>query len=855
MKSSGEGHGGNLRKLSIDSGIDENDILDFSANINPLGFPEWLRPLISSRVSDITKYPDPYCEELTTAVAEKYGAGEEAVVAGNGATEILYAIPGIGNFDKAVVPEPAYIDYRRLAEKAGLDVATVQMCEEDDFTLDYQALESTIGVNDLVIIGHPNNPTGRTVDAVAIRDIALRKPDSLFVVDESFGGFVENFESLAVDRPANVIVVISLTKLFAIPGLRLGVALADEAIATRLRDQVMPWSVNVLAQAVGVEAMKDDGYVSRAWKHVAHWRGNLMADLETIDALKVFESDANYLLLKINQPGMTAGELAKLTLKDGVAIRVCENYTGLDDKFFRVAVRNGKENEKLVASLRKIFKAPAGKKRAKKKPAIMIQGVSSDSGKSVINAALCRILKQDGYDVAPFKAQNMALNSYVTINGEEIGRAQVTQAQACGLEPDTRMNPILLKPNSDTGSQVVVMGKPVGAMNVSEYIDYQKEGFKIVKRAYDDLSADHDVIIMEGAGSPGEMNLKKRDIVNMRMARYADAKVLIVGDIDRGGVFASFVGIMETLNEWERKLTAGFIINKFRGDASLLDAAIEYVDRACGKPTLGVVPFIRPIGLPEEDRAVAPTYGGKNGGDSVTVAILKLRHVSNFTDFDPLAMERDVAIVEAYGPDDLDDVDCVIIPGSKNVIGDIEHIYENGVVEKLKEIAGNGKTEIVGICGGYQMMGEVITDPHGIESNRGSIEGIGILPLKTTIEKEKTLARVQAVHAESDLAVHGYEIHHGVTEYGAAKPVVTDSSGAALGVGSDDGRNWGSYIHGIFNDDKFRRWFIDKLRVRKGFAALGKSAVRYDIDKALDDLADTVRGNIDMDKIYQIIDS
>ena len=420
--------------------------------------------------------------------------------------------------------------------------------------------------------------------------------------------------------------------------------------------------MNNFAQAVGVEAMRDAEYVPKTKKLVTQWRRNLYDELESINGLKIFESDANFILAKIDRPGMTADHLAKLTLKDGVAIRVCKNFAGLDNRFFRVAVRSDNENEVLIRALRKAFGVPAKQKRARKKPALMIQGVSSDSGKSVLTAAFCRIMKQDGYDVAPFKSQNMALNSYVTISGEEIGRAQVTQAQACGLEPDTRMNPILLKPNSDTGAQVIVMGKPVGAMDVAEYFDYKTEGFKTVKQAYDSLSAEHDIIIMEGAGSPGEMNLKDRDIVNMPMARYAEAKVLIVGDIDRGGVFASFIGTMETLAEWERALTTGFIINKFRGDQSLLDSAIEYVERACGQPTLGVVPYIHNLGLPEEDRAVAPIFGtGNKDGTTVTIAILKLRHVSNFTDFDPLAMENDVNVIEAYNAEDLDDVDCVII--------------------------------------------------------------------------------------------------------------------------------------------------------------------------------------------------
>ncbi|MDH5636907.1 MAG: cobyric acid synthase [Nitrospinota bacterium] len=486
-------------------------------------------------------------------------------------------------------------------------------------------------------------------------------------------------------------------------------------------------------------------------------------------------------------------------------------------------------------------------------PAIMFQGVSSDSGKTVLAAAMCRIMKQDGHDVAPFKAQNMALNSYVTLDGREIGRAQVTQAQACGLEPDTRMNPVLLKPNSDIGSQVILLGKPVGSMTAREYYGFKNKAFETVKQAYDSLSAEHGAMVIEGAGSPGEMNLKRHDIVNMRMAEYACASVVIVGDIDRGGVFASFVGIMETLAEWERRLTTGFIVNKFRGDKSLLDDALDYTLRHTGMPTYGVVPYIHELGLPEEDQAAVHSYGGEWNGAKVRVAVARLRHVSNFTDFDPLMMEPDVEVKAVTRPEELEGADVVIIPGSKNVIGDLAVLKQSGLFDKIKTMAANGAAPVVGICGGFQMLGETIRDPHRIESDGGEAIGLGLLPVATELLPDKTLKRASGTHVESGLKVSGYEIHHGVTAGEGGRPALLGDDGSLLGAASADGRAWGTYLHGVFNDDRFRRWFINQLRERKGEEPLGEPRIRYDMDTSLDRLADVVRSNMDIGALYKLM--
>ncbi|MCL5103904.1 MAG: cobyric acid synthase, partial [Armatimonadetes bacterium] len=604
------GHGGNLSRLAETSGRPIEKIVDFSANINPLGPPEWLRPVISSRVSSLVHYPDPDCTELTAAAVERYGVPAKEILFGNGSSEIIHCLPRIIGAERAVIPAPTYSDYALASELAGLSVEKLSMSEDQGFALDLSGLESRLKGNEMVFIGQPNNPTGLTVDANHLRELAMRYRDTTFVIDEAFADFVDGFDSMTVERPANVVVLCSLTKFYAIPGLRLGCAIADRKVVERAKELAPPWSVNTLAQAVGAMALLDKEYATRTREFVRAQRERLIRDLQGIPGISVYEGKANFLLVKLTRAYIDTPELSKHLLREGIAIRVCDNFDGLDSRFFRVAVRTEGENALLITSLRSAmcredeapaelrlfggarltrrFALPRGHLRT---PAIMFQGTSSNAGKSVLTAALCRILLQDGYSVAPFKAQNMSLNSYVTRDGGEMGRAQVVQAQACRIDPDVRMNPILLKPNSDTGSQIIVRGKPVGNMDFGEYTRFKPMPFEKAKECYDSLASEYDVIVIEGAGSPGEVNLKSRDIVNMNMARYADAPVLLVGDIDRGGVYASFVGTMEVLTEWERALVAGFVVNRFRGTAKLLDDAHDYVLRHTHRPVLGVVPY------------------------------------------------------------------------------------------------------------------------------------------------------------------------------------------------------------------------------------------------------------------------
>lgn len=852
MTQTGFPHGGNLRGLAEAAGIPAGEILDFSANINPLGPPEWMRRVVSAQLSSTAHYPDPHCTELLTAAATHYRVAGDEIAAGNGSSELLYAIPRVISCRRAVIAVPCYSDYRRAAEQAGFDVHAVRLNAPESFPIDFDRLAGAIeeqGGAGLVVLGQPNNPTGRCFGAAGLRTLATRFPESWFVIDEAFADFVDGLDRLTEGRPPNVIVLLSATKNWAIPGLRLGFAVADRAVVERLRAALPPWSVNSLAQAVGCVALGDAAYLERSRRQVAAWRGELSGWLSQTRGLRVFPGEANFLLVRSE----TAGLPARL-LRRGIAVRDCSNFEGLDASYFRVAVRTSEENARLANAISdELTGAPAIQVR-RRTPAIMFQGTSSNAGKSVLAAGLCRVLLQDGFRVAPFKAQNMSLNSYVTADGLEMGRAQVVQAQACRLDPDVRMNPILLKPNTDTGSQIILRGRPVGNMEALDYFGYKAAAFEEVKRCYGELAAEHDAVVLEGAGSPAEVNLRKHDIVNMAMAHHAAAPVLLVGDIDRGGVYAAFVGCMEVFTERERACVAGFVVNKFRGKQSLLGDANDYVLAHTGKPVLGVVPYLRDLGLPEED-SVSFKQGAfderRNVGERVEIAIIDLPHISNFTDFDALRVEPDVGVRVVRSAAELGAPAAIVLPGSKNVPGDLRHLVQTGLAGAIAEAARSGAVEIVGICGGLQMLGETVTDPHRLESDGGDVKGLALLPVTTTLERDKTLRRITAIHMASGLEVAGYEIHHGQTTAAGVRHALAASGGEPMGARSENGMIWGCYLHGLFDADPFRRWFIDRLRARRGMEPVGRVLAHYDIEPALDRLAATLRACLPVEALYR----
>lgn len=497
-----------------------------------------------------------------------------------------------------------------------------------------------------------------------------------------------------------------------------------------------------------------------------------------------------------------------------------------------------------------------------KAKALQICGTGSGVGKSVMVSALCRIFLQDGYRVCPFKAQNMALNSFVTKEGGEIGRAQAVQALACRIEPSTDMNPVLIKPTADVNAQIIVQGKPVSNMNARKYINYKSKLITTVKESFKKLADEYEIVVIEGAGSPAEINLKSHDIVNLKMARYAKAPVILVGDIDKGGVFAWFIGTLELLNKNERKMIKGFIINKFRGDITLLKPGIDFLERKTGIKVLGVIPYYKDISIPEEDSVPLDNSikKKKQKGRGLNIDVIYLPHISNFTDFDPLEREPDVNLRYINKAGQLNNPDVIIIPGTKNSSADLAYLRKSGLAGKLLSIIRNKpETMLIGICGGFQMLGEKIYDSTQVESKEKNFSGLGVLKMVTDFKKEKILSQVKAREINSRLEVYGYEIHHGraryLKDYSPVFKIIErqdrkteDFDGAV----NKNGSIWGTYIHGIFDADTFRRHFLNNIRLRKGLPLLTEKAA-FSPDKEIDKLAKLVRENIDIKLLYRIL--
>ena len=490
---------------------------------------------------------------------------------------------------------------------------------------------------------------------------------------------------------------------------------------------------------------------------------------------------------------------------------------------------------------------------------IMVQGTMSGAGKSLLCAALCRIFAQDGYKTAPFKSQNMALNSFVTRDGLEMGRAQVVQAQAAGVEPDVRMNPILLKPSSDVGSQVIVNGEVRGDMPAKEYFRRKKSLIPDILRAYDSLADEFDIIVIEGAGSPAEINLKADDIVNMGLAKLVDAPVLLAGDIDRGGVFAQLYGTVALLEPDERARICGLIINKFRGDVEILRPGLAMLEEKTQLPVLGVVPYLQ-VDIEDED-SLAPRLSAREARGVIDIAVVRLPHLSNFTDFDPLSRVPGMGVRYVSSTTDLGRPDLVVLPGSKSTVDDARWLAASGIGACVRALSGAG-TPVLGICGGYQLLGDELSDPHGREG-AGTARGLGLIPASTVFKEEKRLAQSElritgaqgAFSVWNGMTARGYEIHDGETTVSCAPAGTIDGKpeGAACG------NVFGTYLHGLFDEPGVALALARSLARMRGLpesvvGAEGAVSAADHRAREFDRLADSVRGALDMEYVYRIIE-
>ncbi|HEX6429349.1 MAG TPA: cobyric acid synthase [Niastella sp.] len=480
---------------------------------------------------------------------------------------------------------------------------------------------------------------------------------------------------------------------------------------------------------------------------------------------------------------------------------------------------------------------------------LLFAGTASDVGKSIITAGFCRIFKQDGYHPAPFKGQNMSLNSYATPEGFEIGRAQAVQAEAAGIPCHTDMNPVLLKPTNDKSSQVILNGKPIGTQTAWDYFmgNNRQELFTEVVNAYERLAARYAPVVMEGAGSISELNLKERDITNMRLAIHANAATYLVGDIDRGGIFASVYGTIALLTPEERACIKGIIINKFRGDSRLFVDGRKMIEDLCGVPVLGVLPYFKDIFIEEEDSVPLALKQRAAVKDKINVAVILLHRMSNFTDFDRLEKDPRVHLFYTADPAEIAKSNIIILPGSKNTIEDLIAIKNNGVAAAITAAHKNGKT-IVGICGGYQMMGETIEDPYEIESNVGKVAGLGLLPVQTVLGKEKTTLQRSFTYRQYADNCTGYEIHMGETAVTGAgfEPVLTFADGHTDGCYLTN-TCWGTYVHGILDNDAV----VNDLLSANTNAVAGSFDYRQFREDQYDKLAMLIREHVDIQQVYQ----
>lgn len=892
-------HGGDVYRRAVD--------LDYSVNINPLGMPPRACAAAKHGVDQSTAYPDWKVEKLRDAVVSflnrKFApVAPEWISFGNGAADLIYRLMQVLHPQQVIVAAPAFAEYSVAAERVGAHVVPVYLPEADDFSFTPAVEAEFIRAIEVapsgsaVFLCNPNNPDGNVIRAEVLQRIAAvcEARNSWLIVDECFLPFLhaddatnsncgqeaekygartpkaiysdDSSKAAATQfsnaehalRPSeqacsmvsslrafpHLVILRAFTKIYGMPGLRLGYMLtAAQALTDAVRATMTPWEINLPAQLAGVAALEETEFVEKTRALIRAERAFLVQTLPTlpyVEKVYVPESDANFILFRAEQE---APDLKALLLEKGVLIRACGNYEGLDERCYRICVRTHEENLELIRRWRgaRIPERPAHRARA-----IMVQGTMSNAGKSLLVAGLCRIFHEDGYRVAPFKAQNMALNSFITDEGLEMGRAQVVQAEAAGIGPDARMNPILLKPTTDVGSQVIVRGVAQGNMTAREYYRNKRALLPVVRETYESLAAEYDIIVIEGAGSPAEVNLREDDLVNMGMAAIADAPVLLVGDIDRGGVFAQLLGTIELLEPEERARIRGLIINKFRGDKTILDPGLDILEARTGKAVLGVVPYLD-VALEDED-SLSTALEQRQAEGGIDIAVIRLPRISNFTDFTALATEPGVSVRYVSSVRELGEPDVLILPGTKSTIRDLDWLRSTGLEAKILQKQARG-TLILGICGGFQMLGTEVIDVGGVEGPVGArARGLGLLPLRTEFEAEKTRTQTNLVlegltgefEALNGQRVDGYEIHMGRTNNY---------------VYYQEGNVFGTYLHGFFDRDGLRNAFVERLCRRKGIDPGDREVVNYEAFKEAQfaKLSAALRASLDMARIYEIL--
>ncbi len=847
-------HGGNINAVMNGFGFTINDIpktiYDFSVNLNPLGpSPAVLEYMLTNDCS-WAKYPETYSKTAARSLAKAHNILPENIIIGNGATELFGLILQAFKIKKAASLSPTYSGYNEAC--SANRVKHISISNLNSY------------LSDAVFIGFPNNPTGHFPNKAEINSNIIKNPSTLFIIDESFIDFTFSSESyINRDIPKNVIIVKSLTKIFSIAGLRLGFAVSTADNIKRIQASQLPWSVNSIAQNIASFLYNDVEYISKTKTKTKELRIKFTADLNKISGIQTFPSETNFILIKSDRTN-----LQKELLQKGFFIRSCRNIKELDKTYYRLAVKSKKENELLVKALHQNHLPPPPETKA-----IMIVGTTSNAGKSLVAAAFCRYFQRKGKRVAPYKAQNMALNSFVTENGGEMGRAQVMQCEAAKIKPHTDMNPVLLKPQGNSISQLIVNGKAIDNITAQKYYNGKTEIRNIAWKAFDRLKKKYNLIIMEGAGSPTEINILKYDFVNMAAAEHANAQTILVADIDRGGVFASIFGTIKLLPQKYQKLFSGIIINKFRGDINLLNPAISQIEKLTGIPVLGVLPYLPNLQIDEEDSLALEEkifQTNRKNKYCLNVSIIKLPHISNYTDFTPFENHPQIACNYILSSDKLKNSDLIIIPGTKSTCNDMQYLWETGLAEGI--IRENSKgIPVIGICGGYQILGKKIYDPNKVEGDIKEIDGLGLLEIRTNLTLKKELAQVKGyttkhypfVKRNRKIEFSGYEIHSGRSEYinkstnqqinKLLLPPLTINKRLnkyveeKTGCISHNKNVFGCYIHGFFDNPLLFNETVNYLAHKKGIEILKVKQINK--DQTYEKLADMLEEHINFSKI------
>jgi adenosylcobyric acid synthase len=832
-------HGDDARRVAAALGIAPGDVLDLATSLNPVA-PD-VRLIVAQALETIGHYPD--AAPATAALAEVLGAEPGEVLLTNGGAEAIALVAtelGRGSID-----EPEFSLFRRHLREIAPEAPRWR--------------------------SNPHNPSGCLAPA----------SERSLVWDEAFYPLATGEWTRGDASERGSIVLGSLTKLFACPGLRMGYVLSGDAdLIARLAARQPQWAVGSLATAT-LPRLLDTADLS-AWAKEIHELRTALVDVLAEAGLMAEPSDANFVLVPA-APG-----LRNRLAHEGVVVRDCTSF-GLPGAV-RIAVppaaglerlaralqrsadpgaqgtgalsrvgRNGGTTTEGAARVTSAGEAAGDESGSERLTgALMVCGTASDVGKSQIVTGLCRLLARRGARVAPFKAQNMSLNSFATPSGHEIGRAQGVQAIAARVEPEAAMNPILLKPMGERRSQVVVMGRPTADLDAAAYQAIKREALlPVVLEALEDLRTRYDVVICEGAGSPAEINLLDGDIANLALAEATGIPAILVGDIERGGVFAALYGTITLLPDQLSRHVRGYVINKFRGDSSLLVPGLEELERRTGVPNLGVLPYASGLSLDAEDSlGLAGALGEASGRDgALDVAAIALPHLANFTDLDALAVEPSVSLRMVSSPAELGDPDLLIIPGSKTTVGDLSWLEETHLAPAIKTLAADaGGGTILGICAGYQMLGEEIVDD--LESGYGRVRALGVLGVRTGFDRDK-LTRPRKGRA-LDEAVIGYEIHHGRSiATGDAEPfaVLDDGFGRqSEGVSIGGGRISGTNLHGVFESDGFRRAFLSAVAARRQ-KSWQTSDVRFAEarEAQIDQLADLIEEHLDVEAILGLI--